>query len=832
MDATVRGLLITSGVDILWFAVCFTVFVLFRSLRGDRQKGAPLLTQTPGPSGESAPAPLPRHGAPSWPLSFSIASEKGTEEDEGHFDWWHRLFQIDDDLFYSTDVQTYLGFLKCSCRLLCILSLVGLVVVLPVNWTAKPLTDENLETPLDRASAQNIPPGSYRFWILYGVTWLYSVLTYLFIYQYRAMITDPDVPIRQMFNPTKYTLLVRGIHRDNIDANILYSHFRKFHKDRVVTAHLVMNYSRAIEAEHDLKWAQNKLERTRIQNAQRQREEQPELSVRPFWQCFRRVPAVRYWQEEVHYRAKLLEKIYVQGPTKGAGLGFVSFTSPDCVSDSLADPRVVGHHYDWSVLPAPPPQDIIWENIHLSDGHRLTCKLVLNFLLFVFSVFIVSPVLVLNALNPLLQDLKSALQESNFFRLFLTAYLPPLILYVVNSLLLPTLVYGVAVSSGHWRKSACQASVLHGNIIFLILNSLILPLMSVQSISAVLEQIYQTQIQQWNITFGTLVLSSSGSFAIRYLINTCFLTTAAQLLQLPQVSYRTARKAVAVSESEIKSTEEKWAFDFGYWYAFSLSVLTIVLCFSVAVPFLVPLGALYFAMKYLVDKYNFTYNVYKVELESGGVVAHTVLSYMIFACAFLQFSMSGFFVIHGSKGLTLGGCILFIVSATTFGLLAFQGTDRLFSWPTAASMGKTSPAAEPTSDDSDRLGADYVEALKQAYLHPCEIARQQPRRHGLPSSTITSTDRDPSPQRFLSPPAPRSVGGQRSAQSPSPSPPMSSPGVVNNSKNRRPRFLNDDDTNGLSLSITPTGPYGPEMSDEAALSNDNRGKRGGGAHPG
>ena len=55
-----------------------------------------------------------------------------------------------------------------------------------------------------------------------------------------------------------------------------------------------------------------------------------------------------------------------------------------------------------------------------------------------------------------------------------------------------------------------------------------------------------------------------------------------------------------------------WPMEWGYWYAWTVVVLFQALVFGLNVPLVCPLAALFFYMKYHLDKYNLFYSVYSV----------------------------------------------------------------------------------------------------------------------------------------------------------------------------------------------------------------------------
>merc|ERR1719333_2008863 len=155
----------------------------------------------------------------------------------------------------------------------------------------------------------------------------------------------------------------------------------------------------------------------------------------------------------------------------------------------------------------------------------------------------------------------------------------------------------------------------------MVINSLIIPLMSLNSMGLFVKVLSETPMDRWNLKLGASFLSSSGSFAIRYLANCSLLSSALQLLQIPQAIYAYGLSLLAVTAADRQYAEKRWHFDFGYWYACALSICFMCLTFSAVVPLLLPCGAVFFCLKFYVDKYNFDHGVYLVNTESCGAVA-------------------------------------------------------------------------------------------------------------------------------------------------------------------------------------------------------------------
>ncbi|KAH6836985.1 early-responsive to dehydration stress protein [Perilla frutescens var. hirtella] len=92
-------------------------------------------------------------------------------------------------------------------------------------------------------------------------------------------------------------------------------------------------------------------------------------------------------------------------------------------------------------------------------------------------------------------------------------------------------------------------------------------------------------------------------------------------------------------------------FDFAQYYAFNLTIFALTLIYSSFSPLVVPVGAIYFGYRYVVDKYNFLF-VYRVRgfpAGNDGRLMDTVLGTMRFCVDLFLLSMLLFFTIHGDS---------------------------------------------------------------------------------------------------------------------------------------------------------------------------------------
>ncbi|XP_042495713.1 CSC1-like protein At4g35870 [Macadamia integrifolia] len=95
----------------------------------------------------------------------------------------------------------------------------------------------------------------------------------------------------------------------------------------------------------------------------------------------------------------------------------------------------------------------------------------------------------------------------------------------------------------------------------------------------------------------------------------------------------------------------KQTFDFAQYYAFNLTIFALTMIYSSFAPLVVPVGAVYFGYRYMVDKYNFLF-VYRVRgfpAGNDGKLMDRVLSIMRFCVDLFLLSMLLFFSVQGDS---------------------------------------------------------------------------------------------------------------------------------------------------------------------------------------
>lgn len=99
------------------------------------------------------------------------------------------------------------------------------------------------------------------------------------------------------------------------------------------------------------------------------------------------------------------------------------------------------------------------------------------------------------------------------------------------------------------------------------------------------------------------------------------------------------------------SPAPKQTFDFAQYYAFNLTIFALTLVYCSFNPLVVPVGAVYFGYRYVVDKYNFLF-VYRVRgfpAGNDGRLIDTVICIMRFCVDLFLLAMLLFFSVQGDS---------------------------------------------------------------------------------------------------------------------------------------------------------------------------------------
>mmetsp|Transcript_4588 Transcript_4588/g.7973 ORF Transcript_4588/g.7973 Transcript_4588/m.7973 type:complete len:1070 (+) Transcript_4588:137-3346(+) len=357
------------------------------------------------------------------------------------------------------------------------------------------------------------------------------------------------------------------------------------------------------------------------------------------------------------YRTKLLEEDILERSHFLAfwrsPVTFFSFGRPPFASVTL------------SCESTPHPSDVNWSNLHIRWLRRTVVFWTLALLFMLAMIFVVTVVRISELVVPVLAFVRQELDElekmyvwdhyvpemikskirhlnTRSFWKALFEQVPTMVLLFINSMVVPEAIVNISRAERSAKKSDAEMRRLLVNFTFLFTTTVVVPFCNVASMSELISMTVETLNDKDAPAahLQNIIYAMPGVFALKYLMNATFLTNTNQLLQIGQQVYQfVSINCFAVTERDIREYRKAWPFYWGYWYAWTLSIFSLGLIMSIVCPSTLPVAALFFFMKYKVDKHNLDTGVYTMGTDLEGSLAVRVVCYIRMVVGMWWFAM-------------------------------------------------------------------------------------------------------------------------------------------------------------------------------------------------
>lgn len=285
--------------------------------------------------------------------------------------------------------------------------------------------------------------------------------------------------------------------------------------------------------------------------------------------------------------------------------------------------------------PAPHPDDINWENM---DTPRWWSESVFLLLTLVLVLFMLAGQAVIMWILGL-----------GRFGYKVSQHFASLMLLFINRSVLPFPVEWIALAGKFRRKTEGELRQMHLNFWLLIVNTIVVPLLGLQIAQQIPPELKKNPLVfLWCVSFKLLNLPKR--LFVGYLFDVTFLTNLYQVLagSLFQLCWWLQRKLTAtlppdtsvlppdvmrrlaarLQKSESRHAMAAPQYGFGYYYAWTLSIVALALLASAEVPCTLLIAALCFCVKVIVDWANLANKVYEIGPEHEGVLITWAVFYM------------------------------------------------------------------------------------------------------------------------------------------------------------------------------------------------------------
>lgn len=562
----------------------------------------------------------------------------------------------------GVDTAVYFVFLSTVLGILVLSGIILLPVLIPVAMTDhgansksnSQTTSNGTFSELDKLSMGNITENSPRLWAFLIATYWVSFVTYYLLWKaYKHVATlrgnalkSPEVRSEQ------FAALVRDVpngptgdtRKEQVDSYFRTIYPETFYRSLIVTENKKVN-----KMWEELVGYRKKLARAEAIYAESKKQGSGE-GLRPtsktgFLGLFgKKVDSIEYYNELINALIpKLDAEQKVTAREKQLCSAIVFFTSRT-VAASAGQSLHAQMVDTWTVTNAPEPCQVIWDNLKITYFQRQIRQYVVYVIVFFTIVFYMIPIAFIAAfttlanLQKLLPFLKPVLSIA-VVKTALEAYLPQIALIIFLALLpkfllflskaegIPTLSHAIRAASGKYFYFSVVnvfIGVTIGGTIFNTIKTI------ENDPNSIIDLLAQS-------------LPDNATFFITYVALKFFVGYGLELSRLiPLIIFHLKKKYLCKTEAEIKEAWRPGDLGYGTRIPGDLLVVTIVLCYSVIAPIIIPFGVLYFGLGWLVLR-NQALKVCLPAYESYGRMWPHIHTRLIAALILYQVTMLGYF---------------------------------------------------------------------------------------------------------------------------------------------------------------------------------------------
>ena len=372
--------------------------------------------------------------------------------------------------------------------------------------------------------------------------------------------------------------------------------------------------------------------------------------------CVDKVSCINYFADEEVRLKEMIEKEEIRAKEVPMEMAFITFENINHARQVLRDhknsilylkykppeSKLAMNSHKWRVWFAPPPNDIIWENLSSKRNWTKVKKLIANLFIFLVAFFLTTPQFVVHQLDPILNVLKNLtanqelikantnstaphiLEHIRLLPVWLTDFLPTLMIWTFTALL-PVVVAYADLLVGHWTRSGQNHAIMKKTFWYLLFMVIILPTFGFTSSHAYIDFLLKDKDLNWECIF----LPDSGAFFVNYVITSAMIGSGLELIRFPELAWYFIQVCMSRSKADNPAIRKaiRYEFRFGEQYARMLLIFAMVVMFSISCPLITPFGCLYFILKHLVDRHNlaFVYARSKINKKVHATAVNFVL---------------------------------------------------------------------------------------------------------------------------------------------------------------------------------------------------------------
>ncbi|KAG5405308.1 hypothetical protein IGI04_011427 [Brassica rapa subsp. trilocularis] len=602
------------------------------------------------------------------------------------------------------DALVFIRVLVFSIRVFSFASVVGIFILLPVNYMGTEF-EEFFDLPkksLDSFSISNVNDGSNKLWIHFSAIYIFTaVVCYLLYYEHKYLSSKRiDHFYSSKPQPHEFTVLVSGVPvvSGNSISETVESFFREYHSSTYLSHVVVQRTDKLKALMNDAEKLYKKLTRVKSGSISRQK------SMRDgFLGMFgKKVDVVDHYEkklEKLEDDMRLKQSLLAGEEVPAA---FVSFRSRHGAAIATNIQQGIDPT-QWLTEPAPEPQDVHWPFFTASFVRRWISNVVVFVAFVALIILYVIPVVLVQGLANLHQKVVSQV---------ITGYLPSLI-YQLFLMIVPPIMLLLSSMQGYISHSQIEKSACIKLLVFTIWNSFFANVLSGSALYRV-----NVFLEPKNIPrVLAAAVPAQASFFISYVVTSGWTGLSSEIFRLVPLLWNFVMKLFGKEDDkEFEVPPTPFCQEIPSILFFGLLGTTYFFLSPLILPFLL----VYFCLGYVIYR-NQLLNVYAAKYETGGKFWPIVHNSTIFSLVLMHVIAIGIF---GLKELPLASSLTIPLPILTV-LFSIYCQRRFLanfkSYPTECLVNKDK------ADAREQNMSEFYAKLVVAYRDPAVSASRYAR---------------------------------------------------------------------------------------------------------
>ncbi|KAM1049385.1 hypothetical protein ACFX2C_028494 [Malus domestica] len=559
--------------------------------------------------------------------------------------WIFRAFRVSEDEILQSnglDALIIIRLFKFGIRFFVVCSLIGLVVLVPVNYNGDGLAARS-DHSLNFFSISNISPGSNRLWVHCSCLWFISLYgVYLLHKEYKEILAKR---IQQLLNvrhqPNQFNVLVREIpfcseHKSRgccVDEFFSKHHPYAYHSYQILydgkEFKELLNQSKSIE---------KKIEDLRKRSVVKKHNQTP-LLLNPSHEDSEKLSVYEEKLEELHHKIHQLQCEDMLHE-KELPVAFVTFKS------RLGAALVVHSQQHsnpllWITDDAPEPRDVSWRNLAIPVRVLPLCNFGVIVAASLLTIFFAIPVTAVQGIAKF-EKLKKwfppamALQLIPGLSSVITGYIPSAVLNLFIYIV-PFAMLGMAKLSGCISKSREEIKACNMVFYFLVGNVFFWSLLS----GSLIDEIGESFTHPKDIpSHLARAVSAQADFFVTYILTDGLSGFSLEILQPGLLCWDAIRSCTYGRGKE----KTPYLYSLPYFRIIPVVSLSVLIgtVYAVVAPLMLPFLIGYFLLGYAVY-INQIEDVYETFYDTCGQYWPYINHYILVAIILMQITMIGLF---------------------------------------------------------------------------------------------------------------------------------------------------------------------------------------------